>query len=399
LAAPHRVLIVSEHPYPGHATVSRNVAQLLDEGIRVDLVCLASPRPLEGTQPDRAGLRVYQMRMEHRRTGALRYVWEYFAFFLWALPLAAVLSVRHRYTAVLVDNLPDFLVFVALVARWRGARVVLEMFELTPELMAARLRMDHRHPMLRWTRWIERIATRWPDHVIAVSQQCKDILVARGVDAGKISVVPNTPSVAVGPTDPESVATNAPFIVTHCSLVERYGVQVAVRALELMRRDWPDLTLRVLGDGEYKADLIDLSRELGLADRVVFRGFVPWAEAMAEISQASVGIVAIIADGYGELLLPTKLLEYVEHEVPVVCARLPTIAHHFPADSVAYFEPGDPAGLAAQANRLLCDRREAKQQARRAKLAMRSFSWDALAPRYMAALGLDRVELAANVAV
>jgi len=66
---------------------------------------------------------------------------------------------------------------------------------------------------------------------------------------------------------------------------------------------------------------------------------------------------------------------------------------------VAYFEPGDPAGLAAQANRLLCDRREAKQQARRAKLAMRSFSWDALAPRYMTALGLDRVELAAGVAV
>jgi Glycosyltransferase Family 4 len=76
--------------------------------------------------------------------------------------------------------------------------------------------MDHRHAMLRWTRWIERIATRWPDHVIAVSQQCKDILVARGVDAGKILVPPNTPSVAVGPTDSESVATDSPFIVTHC---------------------------------------------------------------------------------------------------------------------------------------------------------------------------------------
>jgi glycosyltransferase involved in cell wall biosynthesis len=182
-------------------------------------------------------------------------------------------------------------------------------------------------------------------------------------------------------------------------LVERYGVQVAIRALELLRHDWPDLTLRVLGDGEYKADLIELTRELGLADRVVFRGFVPWAEAMVEISQASAGIVAIIADGYGELLLPTKLLEYVEHEVPVVCALLPTIARHFPSDSLAYFEPGDPAGLAAQANRLLRDRREAEQQARRAKLAMRSFSWDALAPCYMAALGLDRVELAAGVAV
>jgi glycosyltransferase involved in cell wall biosynthesis len=110
---------------------------------------------------------------------------------------------------------------------------------------------------------------------------------------------------------------------------------------------------------------------------------------MAEIRQAAVGIVAIIADGYGELLLPTKLLEYVEHEVPVVCARLPTIAQNFPADTVAYLEPGDAAALAAQIDHLLRHRREAEQQARRAKAEMRKFSWDVLAPRYLSALGLD----------
>jgi glycosyltransferase involved in cell wall biosynthesis len=182
-------------------------------------------------------------------------------------------------------------------------------------------------------------------------------------------------------------------------LVKRYGVQVAIRALALMQHGWPGLTMRVLGEGEYRDELVALTRELGLTDCVVFRGFRPWAEAMQEIRQASVGIVPIIADGYGELLLPTKLLEYVEHDVAVVCARLPTIAHHFPADSVAYFEPGDPAGLAAQADRLLRNRSDAAAQARRAKLAMRAISWNALAPRYMAALGLQSLEQAARVAV
>jgi glycosyltransferase involved in cell wall biosynthesis len=399
VAAAHRVLIISEHPYPSHATLRRNVTQLLDEGLCVDLLCLASPMPLDGAHQSRDRLKVYQMRMEHRRTGALRYIWEYVGFFLWSLPITMGLSMRHRYAAVLVDNMPDFLVFVAFIARWRGARVVLEMFELTPELTAARLRLDHRHPMLRWVRLIERIATRWADHVIAVSQQCKDILVERGVEAGKISVLPNTPAVAILSSRSVPIESGAAFLVTHASLVPRYGVQVAIRALGLLHSEWPDLTLRVLGAGEYKYALIELTRELGLADRVVFRGFLPWAEAMEEISQASVGIVAIIADGYGELLLPTKLLEYVEHNVPVVCARLPTIAHLFPADSVAYFPPGDAPGLAAQADRLLRNRSEAAEQARRAKLAMRGISWDALASRYMAALGLDRVELAGGVAV
>jgi glycosyltransferase involved in cell wall biosynthesis len=399
VAPAHRVLIVSEHPYPTHATLRRNVVELLDAGICVDLLCLANPSKHDAASQHRGRLRVYQMHMEHRRSGALRYLWEYVGFFFWSLPVALTLSLRNRYDAVLVDNLPDFLVFVAFIARWRGARVVLEMFELTPELTAARLSLSNGHLMLRSVRWIEKVATLWADHVIAVSQQCKDILVERGVDARKISVLPNTPAAAILTSRSTELESPKPFLVTHASLVQRYGVQVAIRALALLRRDWPDLTLRVLGEGEYKDTLIALTRELDLAQSVVFRGFLPWADAMREISQASVGIVAIIADGYGELLLPTKLLEYVEHDIPVVCANLPTIAHHFPTDSLAYFAPGDPAGLAAQADRLLRDRSEAMAQAGRARLAMQDFSWDALAPQYMAALGLRRVEMASGAAV
>jgi len=395
LAPPRRVLIVSEHPYPDHATLRRNVVQLLDEGVAVDLLCLAGSRkPYEAMRP-RTGLRVYRMHLEHRRTPAYRYVLEYLAFFMWALPMAFALSLRNRYSAVLVDNMPDFLVFVAAVARFRKARVVLEMFELIPELTAARLGLGRSHPALGLARWLERVATRWADHLIVVSRQCMEILVSRGVDAGRISVLPNTPPIAAAPAHTLDSKPGPRFIVTHCSLVERYGVQVAIRALDLLRDDRPDLELRVLGDGEYKNSLVELSRQLGVGDRVVFRGFLPWADAMQEIRIAAVGIVAIIADGYGELLFPTKLLEYVEHDVPVASARLPTIADHFPADTLAYFEPGDAAGLARQIDRLLRDREQAEAQARRAKVAMRSFRWDALAPRYMAALGLPAAVVAA----
>lgn len=395
MATGTRVLIVSEHPYPAHATLRRNVEQLLDQAVDVDLVCLAGSASARVSQQGPRGLRLFQLHLEHRRKRVYRYVFEYLAFFLWALPITLALSIRHRYAAVLVDNPPDFLVFVSFLARWRGARVVLQMLELTPELTAARLGLEKGHPMLSWARWIERLATGWSDHVIVVSRQCMDILVARGVDPGVVSILPNTPPAAIltAQTKTNQASASSAFIVTHASLVERYGVQVAIRAMAILRAEWPDLRLRVLGEGEYKPTLVELARELRVDDRVIFRNFVPWPEAMAEIRQAAVGIVAIIADGYGELLLPTKLLEYVENEVPVVCARLPTIAQNFPADTVAYFEPGDAATLAAQADHLLRHRREAEQQARRAKVLMRGFSWDVLAPRYMAALGLDQARL------
>ena len=170
MAPPRRVLIVSEHPYPDHATLRRNVVQLLDEGVAVDLLCLAGSRKPDEAMRPRTGLRVYRMHLEHRRTPAYRYVLEYIAFFMWALPMAFALSLRNRYSAVLVDNMPDFLVFVAAVARLRKARVVLEMFELIPELTAARLGLGRSHPALGVARWLERVATRWADHLIVVSR-------------------------------------------------------------------------------------------------------------------------------------------------------------------------------------------------------------------------------------
>jgi len=200
--------------------------------------------------------------------------------------------------------------------------------------------------------------------------------------------IANTIPVAILPAPPNHAGSST-FIVTHCSLIERYGVQVAIRAFALLHPRWPELRLRVLGEGELKPALVRLTGELGLDDRVVFRGFRPWDEAMAEISQAAVGVVAIVADGYGELLFPTKLLEYVQHDVPVACARLPTIADYFADDSLAFFEPGDPADLARQIEGLLKDGEAARGQARRAKVALSAISWDVLAPRYIAALGLD----------
>lgn len=387
MASTKRVLIVSEHPYPDHATVRRNVRQLLDTGHRVDLVCLAPGDRAVHAAERGSGLEVFALHMAHKRTGAMRYLQEYLGFWLWSLAVSSALALRHRYAAVLVDNPPDLVIFVSALARLRGARVVLEMFELTPELTAARLKLAPDPLLVRTPLVVERLATWWADQIIVVSRQCQEVLVGRGVDPRKISVVPNTLPVppVVAWVRPES---ETPFIVTHCTLIERYGVQIAISALAQLQSRWPDLTLRVLGDGEYKPRLVALVAELGLEDRVVFRGFRPWLDAIAEIRQAAVGIVAVIADGYGELLLPTKLLEYALNEVPVACADLATIRQHFPTDSLAYFDPGDASALARQIDRLLSDRREAREQAGRAKSAVQSLAWDVMAPRYMAALGL-----------
>jgi glycosyltransferase involved in cell wall biosynthesis len=366
-------------------TLRRNVSELLRQGIRVDLVCLTD-RLTWGARKQE-GLRLYGISFKQRRTHAIWYPVNYASFFVWALVAASLLALRRRYDAVEVDNTPDFLVFTTVIARLRRMRIVLFSMELMPELTAARLRIGPRALSVRIATRLERAALNWADHVITVSEPCRRILLGRGLAERKVSVVPNSHGTAnLEPARPAA----PPFLVIQTTLIERYGVRIAIEAMAELADQFPGLTLEILGEGEGEAALIELTTRLGLGDRVHFsHHYLPWAQMIDRVRQATLGIVPLLADGYGDLCVPNKVLELAAIGVPAVCSRLPAIEEHFPPDALAYFEPGDVGGLAAQVRRLLADPVAAARQAARARDSMCALGWDTAAGRYLAALGLD----------
>lgn len=381
-----RVLMVSRHSYPTHTFMRRNAEHLAGLGLRVDLICSGARSSATQGGPPPAGLRVIRIPVRHRRGSPLLYLFEYAAFGIAAVAVATALTLRHAYLAMQVDNPPDLLVLSAVVARLRGVRVVLNLVELSPELTAARLRVGPGHPLVRLTRLCERLAVSLSDHVVTVSETCLRIVSQRGLDPSRATVVPNGVQMPLAWASEMRIMPAAPQLVTQCSLIERYGVQIAIRALAALRSEWPDLTLRVLGEGEYKPELVRLAEALGVGDRVIFTGFLPWEEAMRQVRASTIGLVTVIPDGYGELLLPTKLLEMVEQRVPVVCARLPAIVECFGETALSYFTPGDPASLAKNIDRLLRDAELRQVLASRALAAAAGSRWAEVAGRYVAAL-------------
>jgi glycosyltransferase involved in cell wall biosynthesis len=376
--------MVSMHYYEFMQAMRRNAEFLAERGARVDLICLRWPgKEMRLGLTEVPGLKVHLMRMAHRRWSALFYPLEYLAFFFRVLPLVCALSLRHRYDVVQVDTVPDFLVFCAFVARWRRARVVLYMFEVMPEMTASRLGAPGGHPLVRAARLQERMATRWADHVITVSAACRRLLVGHGMPEAKLSVIPAIPSM---PEYPDPVPPERPILITHGTLVERYGTHVIVQALPHLVRRWPNLVLWVLGEGEQLPRLIELAAALGVSDHFKYRGMASWKEAIEEVRQATLGVVPVLADGYGEIILPTKLMEYVSLGIPAVCSRQPAVQDYFGPESVAYFTPGDPVDLAAQVDRLLADPEQARRQAERARAALAHISWRNLRWEYLKAL-------------
>jgi glycosyltransferase involved in cell wall biosynthesis len=112
-----------------------------------------------------------------------------------------------------------------------------------------------------------RILMRRMDNFTALSTDVKKEY-SRILSEDKITVVPNM----YNPDFPEfqGLETNPNELLYVGSIGERKGVEQLVRAM----KDVEDKTLRVVGDGEQKEELEELTKELGIEDRVIFEGYV-----------------------------------------------------------------------------------------------------------------------------
>src|ERR1700730_5221725 len=109
--------------FPEEAHVRKNAEALIAAGYEVDVICLRDRG--EKAREAVKNARVHRLPLMHKRTSALRYIFEYAAFFAMASWLLTWLQLRRRYSIVEVYNVPDAIVFVALLPRLLGAKVVL----------------------------------------------------------------------------------------------------------------------------------------------------------------------------------------------------------------------------------------------------------------------------------
>ncbi len=354
--------------YPlGETRVQREAMALLDAGHEVDVVCLRE----RGEAPREVvdGVTVHRLPVRrHRGVGAAGQLLEYLAFALLAAVRLVPLHRRRRYGVVQVHNLPDFLVFAALWPKLRGARVILDIHDLMPELFAGRAEVTVDDPRVRPLRWQEQLSCRFADHVVTVTEHWRETLIERGVPARKVGVVmnladsrlfdPQRPDLPARPADDERFE-----VLYHGTFTHRYGVDLIVRAAHELRDDLPGLHVSLVGAGETRDELVALVGELGLDGRVSVSDTMRPAEALpAIIAAADVGVVPNRSNTFTDGILPTKLLEYVAMGLPVVASRTPGVAAYFGDDAVEFFPPGDHRALADALRRLHAD------PARRAEL-------------------------------
>ncbi|HSJ10923.1 MAG TPA: glycosyltransferase, partial [Longimicrobiales bacterium] len=103
-------------------------------------------------------------------------------------------------------------------------------------------------------------------------------------------------------------------------LVQRKGVAVLLEAVAQVRRERA-VSLTVVGDGPLLGELKARAAALGIADDVLFTGFIPTAEVSRRFSECDAFVLPAVEDDKGDVeALGVVLIEALLHGRPVIAS-------------------------------------------------------------------------------
>ena len=206
--------------------------------------------------------------------------------------------------------------------------------------------------------------------VVTISQAMRRALVDRGVDDGRIHVVPN----AVGdefllpaPSEREglrrSLGIRDETVIGYVSnLSRREGHDVLIRAVARFHAAGRNVRCLIVGNGTIAKELRHLAHKLGIADRTMFTGEVDHQRIRGYYEAIDIFVVPRRADYAADYVTPLKPFEALALGRPLIMSDRPVAAEIVGNEERGLlFKTGDDEHLATTIVRLLDDFRPPPQ--------------------------------------
>jgi glycosyltransferase involved in cell wall biosynthesis len=332
--------MVLETPFPPDIRVEKEMRALRAGGHDVTLLCghregqlleeeyerfrlVRFKEPAEGTIPKAANL------LHHWATGRKR-AWE---------QAVELFAQENRIEALHVHDLPLVPTCLA-VSRRLKIPLVFDMHEIYPVMIRGRmptaigLRQKLNsgvHSLLFSPGWWDRTemrAVQNADHIVVVIEESKERLIRMGIAGEKISVVLNAEDIDSFLAIPEQPAIaekySGDFMVGYVGGVDNpnRGLENLVLALPLLLDHIPGTRLLIVGDGPLRPTIEALVNKLGLSEKVIFAGWVPFNDVPAYVKAIQVAVIPHIINEHTNHTIPHKLFQYIALGKPVVASNI-----------------------------------------------------------------------------
>jgi glycosyltransferase involved in cell wall biosynthesis len=376
-----RVGVVVFSHYPSDPRPRRAAEALAEQGMQVEVICIKQSDD-EAEFDTFNGVAIRRLSVKRRRGGKFRYVWQYAAFLTSAFFLLAGRTLKGRYDLVHVHNMPDILVFSALVPKVFGAKVILDLHDPMPELMMTIFGLKPQSFGTRLLEWLEGLSIRFADRVLTVNRACRNIFGRRHPNAEPVQVVMNAPDEKIfAMREPAAVdfagAPGKPFVIMyHGSLVERHGLDLAVTALAKIRQTIPGAQLRIYGQTTpFLEKVLASETARQCAGSISYLGPKKLEAIALAIRESDIGVIPNRRSIFTEINTPTRIFEYLSQGKPVIAPRVPGIVDYFGPEDLVFFELGDADDLARQMEYAYQHRRELESITRRGQQVYNAHKW------------------------
>jgi glycosyltransferase involved in cell wall biosynthesis len=200
------------------------------------------------------------------------------------------------------------------------------------------------------------------DLVVTLGEVMREEIVARGIPAGKVVVVPNAVNDQFLEPVPEDaglrealgVRPGEQLVGVISNLVSYEGIGTLLEAVGELRRRGAPVRPLIVGDGPERAALERLAGQLGLTGTAIFTGRVPVTEVRRYYGILDVFAIPRTSDRVCQLVTPLKPVEAMASGLPVVASDVGALREIIRPDVTgALATPGDAASFADSMEPLL----------------------------------------------
>jgi glycosyltransferase involved in cell wall biosynthesis len=343
-----KICMLAYTAYEYDNRVRRYAETLAKRGDQVDVIALSTTSFREPVETI-SGVTVYRVQFRDcNERQKWDYAWRLGRFLLCSSRVLTRLQKHNRYDLIHIHNMPDFLAFAAWYPKLDGAKLILDIHDLTPELFASKFGTTVTNSYVKLLKLIERASASFVDHVIVSNDLWAETIAARSVRKEKSSVFLNHTDPAIFYQRPRTRTDDKFVVLFHGSFQWHQGLDLAIEAFAHLKEKLPNAELHLYGGGgnNLESQLTQLAERLGVSDRVKFCGGVSLDQIADVIANVDLGVVPKRADSFGNEAYSTKIMEFMSQGVPVVVARTKVDNYYFDEGTVHFFKSGDSRALA-----------------------------------------------------
>ena len=340
----NRVAMIAYTQMRYDSRVKREALAAAEAGYQVDFFALQEKEPtvLEGVNL------IYSKSKQFQGHSKLGFISNYLRFFIFCTVQLTKRHFKQRYQVIHINNMPNFLVFSSLICKWTGAKIILDIHDLVPELYAEKFQLKLTSFMIKLLYMEERLSANFAHVVLSTNRLHNKRFRTNGIKKKEFPIILNASDESIfTPFTEHNFYDEELRLIFPSTIAHRLGLDILVEAMELVARQKSNIVLQLFGDGEYREGLLQLIKEKGLEQTVKFLGLVDHHTLSEYYEKAHIGVIPWPSNFSTNYQMPIKINEYYTKGLGVIAADVKILKEYF-SDCALFFEAGNPQSFADQ---------------------------------------------------